>query len=427
MKRLNIYTQDKKSYAVILFILIAVCDLLAAITGFGGATFLAFAFNSDMMFSTYESLAVSVCIICFSLLTINYAYRNSHTEKLKALGYVNLIMSLLPFMVNSVYYPFAYLIAIAVGKLTDTYEIFAYYDLSFWLSEFVSVPICVYCFVLLHKLKKRGEGKTVSKIPFRNACVITVALFVLGSVTGWFICNNPYSEYFNCSVIEDKLQVAYKTVKEDKILDEITGDTDFSKAQTLLKEEGFVPHTEIKEHITNENSLESELRRLEELAVDEDAIVFTLAYNGDVSYYNKCIVISSDENGKVKTKKLIGESGMIYSDNVKNDIERAKEAFERIVVGDACQSVLKQIKKVAEVCSYCVLYNDNSVEETYEFVAFEDMGFLSLVENTVFNATVVFENGVVKDGKYTCITESNQDSSDTGDVTYKEYEYIISK
>lgn len=418
MKRLNIYKCDKTSYAVILFICVAVCDLLAVITGFGGAIVTMMLTESDVMLYSFESLIVSVCVICFIILTIIYAYRNNHPQKLKALGYANLIMSLMPLFINSVYYPFAFLLTSALAELINVSELLNLSDSRFYLSELVSIPMCICCFVLLSKLKTQNR-QTTKKNTFRFLAAVTVTVFTVVSATGMYICNTPVSEYFNYSALTDITEFVeelFSANKTYKAFDSITGDTDFSQVHQLLKRKGYIPHTQIKEYIDDEEMLESETDKLKEFLTDDGVIVYTKPEDGYLSYYNKCIIITPDENGKVKSKKIF------YDVDAKDKTELAKQEFESFIVGDDKELVLKKLKKASDIVSYEASYNENTIKEVYEFIAFKDVGFLSLVDETHFTATVIFENGIVKDGKYTYTTASN---FETDDVIYTENKYRI--
>ena len=137
---------------LLLFFLIILADLSAVFSGFGGAAVVMFALGSDMpMFSSYESLIISACAICLIFLTALYVYRKNQPKKLKAIAAANVIMSLLTIMVNSLYYPFADMISHTIYRITGI-EYFRVSDMTHYLSLFVSVPMCILCFILLLKM-----------------------------------------------------------------------------------------------------------------------------------------------------------------------------------------------------------------------------------------------------------------------------------
>lgn len=204
MKQFSLFKQDKKSYAVLLFFSALIVDLLSAVFGFGGAQFI-FHFSDYInidMFLSFESLVVSVLVICLNLLIIIYSYSNNQPNKLKALGCANLIMSLIPFVFNSVYYPFSYLIIEAITDLANISNSFHFSEFRFYIAEFISLPMCISCFAFLSKLKKVSEDKVRKDISISKLSFIIIAIFVFVSILALYICNTPISEDFNYSVFE---------------------------------------------------------------------------------------------------------------------------------------------------------------------------------------------------------------------------------
>ena len=202
MKKTNFFNQDKKMYCFLLFFAVLIVDIIAAMLGFGGAQFI-FHYSVDIdMFSSIESLIFSVLVICFNLLVIIYAYKNNQPNKLKALGFANLIMSVIPFVFNSIYYPFSYLIIEAITDLANISDSFHFSDFRFYLAEFVSVPMCICCFFMLSKLKKGSVDSESKNIFFRKLSIIIVAILIIVTVLALYICNTPFSEDFNYSVFE---------------------------------------------------------------------------------------------------------------------------------------------------------------------------------------------------------------------------------
>lgn len=201
MKKIHFCSQDKTCFAVLLFFAILLIDLLASLTGFGGAFFWMFTFEM-IMFSTYEGLIISIFVICSVLLTALYSYKMRHIKKLKALGIVNLILSVAPFVLNSVYYPFSYLVSETFAELTGNESLLHFSDIKYFLSEFISIPMCILCFALIFRLKRERKEKDGKKIPFYIISLITVASFAIVTMVCYYICNTPVSEWFNYSVFE---------------------------------------------------------------------------------------------------------------------------------------------------------------------------------------------------------------------------------
>lgn len=419
MRKTGFFNQDKKVHAIILFLLVLVVDLLAAVLGFGGAQFIFLFAERINMFSSFESLIFSILAICLNFLIVIYSYINNQPNKLKALGYANLIMSFVPFVFNSIYYPFVYLVVEAITDLANISDAFHFSDFRFFLAEFISLPLSVCCFVLLFRLKKCNEDRKNNCISFCKLSLITVVVFVLVSVFGLYVCNNPVSEDFNYSGFADLAEYIANplTSKQTvKLFDNINNDTDFSQADELLRKEGFIPHTEIEKYVEDKDELDICLDNLDHILSDNGEIVYTKPDEGYISYLNSCIVLFPDKNGKVKCKKYIDH----YTD--KDDTEKAKELFETFKLDDDKNTVLKQMKKVADVVSLSVEYGEDAVKEEYSFNAFKDLGFLHLVDNTTFDAVIIFENGMLKGGNYTYTTESNYESDD---VVCDTVEYAI--
>lgn len=203
----------------------------------------------------------------------------------------------------------------------------------------------------------------------------------------------------------------------NRIFDKISDDMDFSYAQQILIENGFVSHVGFEKYIEDKDNLELQKEELNELLAFDEAIVYTKPGNNDViSFFNRCIVIAPTEAGKVKYKRIR------YSNIDKNDVEQAKITFKKLTLGNDTKTVIKMMKKVADISSHSVEYSKDAVIETFEFVAFSDISFLSLVHTTYFSSEIVFVNGILSDGNYTCITESNSESEN---VVQTEYKYKI--
>ena len=422
MKKTSFFNLDKKIYAVLLFLWVLIADFLAAVLGFGGAQFV-FIFSEGISMSySFESLLFSVLAIYLNFLIIIYSYRNNQPNKLKALGCANLIMSLVPFIFNAIYHPFAYLLVEAVTKLTKLSDTFRFSDFRFFLAEFISLPMSICCFILLFRLKKNKEIRANIHISFYKFSLISMAVFVSLSASCWYICNSPVSEYFNYSGFADlaeHIATPFKSKQTAKFYDRINNDTDFSQIDKQLKKEGFFPHTEIDKYVNNKDELDICLYDLEYILSGNGEIVYTKPVDGYISYDNSCIVLFPDEDGKVKCKKYIDA----YNNyNGKNDTEKSKELFETFEINADKKTVLKKMKKVADVVSFSVEYKNNAVKEIYTFNAFNYSSSLHSVDTVNFNAVIIFENDILTGGNYIYTTESNYESDD---VVCETVEYEI--
>ena len=201
MKKLRFFNEDRAAFAVIIFVAILILDLIASIAGFGGAFFLSIPFEMPM-FSTYESLVLSILAVISVLLLILYSYRKNQQKKLKVLAVANLIFSVAPLILNSLYYPFSYLITEALCDLTGTDDAFHFSDVKFFIAEIISVPFFILSVVLLYRLKNSSGKKDVKRLPFYVTVLITAAVFTIVTVISYIICNTPVSELFNFSVLE---------------------------------------------------------------------------------------------------------------------------------------------------------------------------------------------------------------------------------
>ncbi len=421
MKKSRFFSEDKTAYALLLFLIIMLSDVLASVAGFGGASVLMFAIDSDMlMYSTYESLIISTVALCGILLTALYAYRTNQPKKLKAIAAANIIMSLLALVINSLYYPLPDMLLNVIHKITDL-EIYSFYALDFFLSELVSVPVCVLCFVLLSKMKKKGE-EGVESIPFRRTAFITVTAFALVTVAGLGICNIPVSEAYNVSGTVNMAEWAKKVIdgallesRAERLFESITGETDFSQADALLREAGFIPHTEIEKYIKEQEQVELLIDNLDELMKDEGTLAYTKPDDGYISY-SKCILLLPDEKGKIKKKTIS------YFTDLPEKIDEAEEGFRELKIGEEKETVLKKLKKVTDISSCSVEYGEKAVRETYMLSAFSDISFLHLIHMKWFDGTVVFENGILTEGEYICTLETNEESDNP---ETSEEKYII--
>ncbi len=407
MKKLDFSRQDKTYYSVLLFFLLLISDIIAAVAGFGGALFTTMFFEGQMIYS-FESLAVSVCFIFFVLFIILYSYRNNQPKKLLAVGLFNLLMSAAFIICNSVYYPFAYLISDAVCVLFDATDIlyFSFFDML--LSELVSVPLTVISFILFFILKKNNGRKAEGKASMRVCSLIISAVLLLVASVCYYICNTPVSEYFNYSFINDAFkEISYEN-NANEIFDSITADTSFYEAHIMLKEKGFVSDREVYEN---------------SIITDEMKIVY-VAPGNDRGFDKEHITLVSTTDGKVKSKKKAKSSSVyLYSQEItKTETEKAKEAFEQLHIGDDKISAVNKMENVAEVFSYYIEYGENTITEEYNFFAYKNLGFGHRVDYTNFDAVVVFENDILKEGSYNYSNYSNANSENT---VCNSYDYSI--
>ena len=416
---------DSTSKAVLLFVSSLLVDLSAVILGFGGAAAWSFVLGY-IMHETFESLLVSACFVCFTCFTIHYAYMRNKPKKLKAIGFANMIMSLLTVFANSVYWPFAFLLTEAFNDLFVGEEGHYFSSAMFsYLSLIISVPVCIFSFALYFKLKKGKAESRCRKISFRKLIGIYALFFAVISTVGWYVCNTPISEYFNYSgvadLVDEQLLEPLKSDQTDRLFESITGDTDFTQADELLKGEGFIPHTEMDKHLSDEeklNNLADELQNY--ISKREGEIVYTKPIGDYISHFNECLILYPSESGKVKYKKII-EAYDYYTK--KDDADKAIELFEALKPGEDKKAVLKKMKKVSDFSSLSVEYGE-SIKETYSFRVVEDLSFLSLVDRRNLGATVTFENDLLQDGSYIYTVESN---FETDDVVCDETEYVISE
>lgn len=414
--------EDSTRKAVLLFVSSLFVDLLAVILGFGGAV--VWALSSDnVMYFTFESLLVSACVACFSFFTIHYAYMYNQPKKLKAIGFANMIMSLFNAFANSVYYPLAFLLIEAFYDLFIVDEGHYFGDRN--LSLIISVPVCILSFVLYLKLEKAKVESRRRKISFQKLFGIYAVAFTVVCTAGWYICNTPVSEYFNHSgvadMVEEQLIEPLKSEQTYRLFESITGDMDFIQADELLKEEGFIPHTEIDKHLSDEEKLNNLLDDIQNyISKHEGEIVYTKPVGDYISYFNKCIILYPFENGRVKYKKII-EADDYYTK--KDDTNKAIELFEEFKLGEDKKTVLKQMKKISDFTSLSVEYGE-SIKETYSFKVVKDLSFASLVDRRCFGATLIFENDLLQDGSYIYTVESNFEADD---VVMDEKEYVISE
>ncbi len=375
MKKTRFFAQDKTAYALLLFFLIILADLSAVFSGFGGAAVVMFALGSDMpMFSSYESLIISACAICLIFLTALYAYRKNQPKKLKAIAAANVIMSLLTIMVNSLYYPFADMISHTIYRITGI-EYFRVSDMTHYLSLFVSVPMCILCFILLLKMQE-GNEEITQKDSFRRTVRVTATVFVLVSVGGLAVCNTLPSEAYNSSgfmyIGKNLAEAKHKAGDErlaERAFESINGETDYLQAKEMLNQ-------------------------------------------------SKTISVFPSENGKVKIKTIK------YSSSSSDNPTEARDIFEALKLDDDKKIVLKKMKKVSDIISTSVEYRDNTVRETYELSSFNDISFLHLIDMTYFDAVLTFENGILKEGNYVYVIETN---ADTDDVVRTEKKYTITE
>lgn len=425
MKVKTINPSNENVYAIITFAFIIIADVLAIFFGFGGS--LLGVFSGDIgMFYSYESLLISSAVICSVCVAVLYAYKNNLRKIIVAIGCANLIISLAPYILNSVYYPFSFMVADILFDISSSFS-----DLRFLTGEFISIPLCVICFVLNIKLKRNNETKSVNKKTYKIISVLTVCFFAFVNIFNLFITTSGSSDIFNYSAIGYYFKNK-KQYSNLEIYNSINESTSSEQADALLKEQGFFPHTEIEKYINDKEDLKIQLDTLKEYIITGDETVYTKpTEDGYVSYYNPCIIISTDQSGTINKKKITFDSSdsLRFFDLISisdgNNISKSEEVFQNLKIGQEKESALKQIEKYAVLSSLKTEYDEFYAIETYNFSAYEDISFLGLDDRKYFDGYIVFEDGFIKGGNYICTHEHTSYEEESNDIIEEVTKYTI--
>ena len=398
--------REKGAYAVMTFLAVHIMDIIAVALGIGGS-FLSMEGDSGMSFS-FESLILSLIFVCAIILLIIYAYTEKKKKILLAIAISNLIFSVTPFFFNSIYYPFAYTVLDILFNIDE-----ALIDVRLFVSEFISVPLCIIGFVLYSvvKTKKDNLQKTNRQEKCRKIfSTITVCLTAsLIGLVAVFAQSGSY-DFYNYSVIADYISERKYEKECIELYNSINKDTSFKQADKILRDAGYIPHTEINTVIDDKEELEYITESLKEEIMEDpdiDVVYIKSEPYGDIYIHGTSIIIPKTDDKTIPRKKFNGEISLknefLYYITVLNEgqIYKARRDFETLKFGDSKQKVLELVGKNSSVESLKTEYNNNSVTETYYISCHEDNGDLFYYDNSDFYATLVFNNDSLVSGKYT--------------------------
>lgn len=397
--------REKKIYSLIAFSVIIFTDLFAAVTGVG-ASIIAIFFKNPLWL-TYESLVFSNIFLFCVAVTVLYAYKEKHPSMLRAVGFAHLLMSV-PFISGSVYYPAGVRIIEFISSELST-------DLQkmIFMPTAISLTVFLVCIVLASRVKKK-ENKTALSgkgFCFGVAAFLCISVLSCSNITLVESMNAPnFSDSRLVDIIESR-----NSIKElDRLYASVST---YEEADRILREAGYIPHTELHTVIKDEDDLNYIL-----LAIEEDFGVDTsketvyvkndqyISIQSDASF-----VIPHSEGGTLNYKKMYYGTQKRHPDisfyieyfffDV-NLVEMAADDFEELRIGDNEESALETIKNTCTIQSIKTEYTENGEFRTYTFETEEN----DPDNYYYFEGTLTFDsNGKLVSGSDRCFYSTYYD------------------
>lgn len=362
--------REKKIYSRIAFAIIICTDLFAAVTGVG-ASIIAIFFKNPLWL-TYESLVFSNIFLFCVAVTVLYAYKEKHPSMLRAVGFAHLLMSV-PFVSGSVYYPAGVRIIEFISSELST-------DLQkmIFMPTAISLTVFLVCIVLASRVKKK-ENKTALSgkgFCFGVAAFLCISVLSCSNITLVESMNDPnFSNSRLVGIIESR-----NSIKElDRLYASVRT---YEEADRILREAGYIPHTELHTVIKDEDDLNYILLAIEEdFGVDTSKETVYVENNQYLSIHSDAsFVIPHSEGGTLNYKKMYYGTQKRQPDisfyieyflfNV-NLVEKAADDFEKLRIGYNEESTLETVKKTCKIQSVMTIYTEKGEIRTYTFEAEE--------------------------------------------------------
>lgn len=362
--------REKKIYSRIAFAIIICTDLFAAVTGIG-ATIISFFFK-DPLWLTYESLVFSNIFLFCVAVTVLYAYKEKHPSMLRAVGFAHLLMSV-PYVSGSVYFPAGVRIIEFISS-----ELSTDFEKMMFLPTAISLTVFLVCIVLASRVKKK-ENKTALSgkgFCFGVAAFLCISVLSCSNITLLESMNAPnFGDSRLVGIIESR-----NSIKElDRLYASVST---YEEADRILREAGYIPHTELHTVIKDDDDLNYILLAIEEdFGVDTSKETVYVENNQYVSIHSDAsFVIPHSEGDTLNYKKMYYGTQKRQPDisfyieyflfNV-NLVEKAADDFEKLRIGYNEESTLETVKKTCRIQSVMTIYTEKGEIKTYTFEAEE--------------------------------------------------------
>ena len=391
--------REKKIYSRIAFAVIICADLFAAVTGIGAS--IVSIYFKELLWLTYESLILSNIFLFCVAVTILYAYKEKHPSMLRAVGFAHLLMTV-PFVSGSVYYPAGVRIVEFISSELSTEP-----QKMAFIPTAISLTVFLVCIVLASRVKKKENRPALSGKGFCFGIVSFLCISVLScsNITLVESMNAPnFCDSELVGIIESR-----NSIKElDRLYATINEKSTFEEADRILREAGYIPHTELHTVIKDEEELNYILLAIEEIyGVDTDKETVYVKNDRYASIYSDAsFIIPHSEEVSLNYKKMYYGTHKSQLDisfyieyflfNV-NLVEKAADDFEKLHIGYNEESTLETVKKTCKIQSVMTIYTEKDEIRTYTFKADES----DFDNHYYFEGTLSFDNnGKLITGSY---------------------------
>lgn len=404
----NSIYKDSNLVAGICAVGILLCNLIALFTGF--PYFLIDTLSEPSAFIVLLSslFASSVLLIIF------HARNNKYHNRLFAIGVATAVMLLFSIISNAIYQPvfygIGYNIACFIFKANGEYLIEipqTFATLGSWLFMFVLIFFCA------KKPKKAHNLKALTTLFLILSILNTFGYYKLE------MC----PEDATAEHIEEMVKAYYPYYSE------IKADTTFEKADSFLRENGFVGSKEFiaynktKDETYGEdyyysNALDEVKYLLLEYLGDNDGEIYLIRDDCEVSYIDCCIILSKD----MKTRLVILDSPYSITENETIKAHKAKENFLSLNLGDSKTEVDELLNTIGFKIFEKSYIQDNKeiTEYELEFESREDIPSwknffgVTYMEHCTIDTYIQFTDGKLTDGEmqydlYNFKTEYSED------------------
>ncbi|MBR3816555.1 MAG: hypothetical protein IKJ27_07505 [Clostridia bacterium] len=419
--------REKKTYCRIAFLIIIFADLFATVTGFGSS--LISVFFKDSLYLTYDSLLISAVFLFSVVIAILYAYKEKHPSMLRTIGFAHLLLSILGIS-GSIYYP----ITLRFLEFLPLEAAVALRDLMYFTTPIITLPIFIICMWLASNRKITKRKTTISGKTAGVLTAVSLSLCIL-----W--CSNvtvsEKAPFFDGFMFKDAIVLIINSRMNqselNKIYDSINEKTTGEEADRILRESGYMPHTELHTVISDEDALEYLLDGLEEYFTENrDNESVYLKYNARTNDFELGVVVIPECYGETISYKKTNYVQVLHTDIFfyiecyllnKNSTEMARESFEKFHIGDSKKDVLKKMKRMCIGDTVMTEYTENGEVQTYTFETSEVRWMIDDVYFS-FDCSLSFINDKLISGDYVYYSRNEFDLEDV----YEEYrEYTIEK
>ena len=341
--------QDSSFKGFLLFLGLCGLNLLSVIAGWG------YAMLPDppleylpSFFTMVIFLVLATCIIVYTV----KCYRQKLHQQLSGITCAFVLMALGSFVTSGLFYPIfsgivlnlEYILSFIPGAHTGIPDFAAY-----WINVIFLWLYALICFIALNKGSRCGKKKHLLSL---KSVVLILSVLSMIVIVNYCFSYEKYEYWFDQSMqeyyaeLDEKLFTSNITAEQRAVYISINKDDDIKETEEVLTKNGFKKYNESYEAYFDDSysftyAVDEKLKARLKENIEDNSYVFYY-YINPMDDQNKfddvisCILVSYDEDGKVKSKFFIDDSNNDINESYQSRAhgEEVAEWFSEIKTGD---------------------------------------------------------------------------------------------